>query len=285
MTVEPNRAMWPPRTVVVPLDGSTVAQAALPTAHHLAAAFHAKVERVTVADGGAGPIGPVDVVLDGDPVGSILGHVEQLDAPLLVLSAHGHSGWTKRLAGSVAERIIRTSSAPVVVVGPHVDRSRPLLAPRTLLVAVGPPPVPPRLIPAAAQWATHLRASVVLAHVAAPERGKAATRDAADGTSSGDGPSASTAVPDLEAAAAQLTAAGVAEVRVESITGKHRTRALVGLADAQPPPVLIVAQAHEQADVDLGDQITYKLLRHSQWPILATVGRVTQARADGHAAT
>lgn len=274
MTVEPTRAMWPPRTVVVPLDGSTVAQAALPVAHHLAAAFRATVQRITVADGGTGPTARVDVVLEGEPVASILGHVDGLDAPLIVLSAHGHSGWTKRLAGSVAERIIRASPAPVVVVGPHVDRSRPLMAPRTLLVAVGPPPVPPALIPAAAAWATQLRASVVLAHVAAPGRGRAASRDVADSTAPGDVPTAGPNVPDLDAAAAQLTAAGVADVRVESIVGKHRTRTLVELADAQAPPVLIVAQAHEQAEVDLADQITYKLLRHSQWPILATVGRV-----------
>jgi hypothetical protein len=60
---------------------------------------------------------------------------------------------------------------------------------------------------------------------------------------------------------------------------EHTTRALLELADTLPPPVLmvaqayaVVAQAYAAEEIDQSDQLTYKLLRHSRWPILATVG-------------
>jgi nucleotide-binding universal stress UspA family protein len=251
-----------PRTIVVPLDGSDVADAALPVAHHLAAAFRAEVQRITVRDGGKQR--RVDVELDGDPAKAIVEHVATLEAPLVVLSGHGHSGWTKRLVGSVADQVVRTSDAPVVVVGPNLDRSQPLLAPRSLLVAVGPPPVPPSLVPAAVGWAAALRASMTLAHVISPEVADVLEHAEEE---------ASAITPDLEALAEQARRLGLANVSAELVVSEHPTRALVELADALAPPVLLVAQANAAEDIDQSDQLTYKLLRHSRWPILATVGR------------
>jgi nucleotide-binding universal stress UspA family protein len=251
-----------PRTIVVPLDGSDVADAALPVAHHLAAAFRAEVQRITVRDGGKPT--RVDVELDGDPAKAIVEHVATLDAPLVVLSGHGHSGWTKRLVGSVAEEVVRNSHAPVVVVGPQLDRSQPLLAPRSLLVAVGTPPVPPSLVPAAVGWAGTLRASMTLAHVISPEVADVLEHSTDEATA---------LVPDLEALAEQAERFGLEDVTAELIVSEHLTRALLELADTLPPPVLLVAQAYAAEDIDQSDQLTYKLLRHSRWPILATVGR------------
>jgi nucleotide-binding universal stress UspA family protein len=253
-----------PRIIVVPLDGSDVADAALPVAHHLAAAFRAEVQRITVRDGGKSSA-RVDVELEGDPAEAIVEHVATLDAPLVVLSGHGHSGWTKRLVGSVADEVVRTSAAPVVVVGPNLDRSQPLLAPRSLLVAIGPPPVPATLIPAAVGWATTLRAAVTLAHVVSPQ--------VADVLEHAEGGEAASIAPDLDALAEQARRLGLANVSAELVVSEHPTRALVGLADSLTPPVLLVAQARAAADIEQSDQLTYKLLRHSRWPILATVGR------------
>lgn len=258
MSQEPTAARFtPPTTVVVPLDGSVVADAALPAAHHLAAVVRAKVQRVTVCEKGDRPSeGPrVDVTLSGEPTEAILAHLDTLAAPLVVLSSHGRTGRTKRRVGSVAERIIRRAWAPVVVVGPKLDRSLPLLAPRTLLVAVGPPPVPAGLMTATAGWAGSLGAAVVLAHVRDP--------DAPD----------TDPVPDLAALAAELTDAGVANVRREELLSPRPTRTLVDLSSELTPPVLFVAQAHPEEEVEGSRQLTYKLLRHSNWPVMATVGR------------
>lgn len=251
-----------PRTIVVPLDGSDVADAALPVAHHLAAAFRAQVQRITVRDGGSSP--RVDVELEGDPAKAIVEHAATLEAPLVVMAGHGHSGWTKRLVGSVADEVVRTSRSPVVVVGPNIDRSQPLLAPRSLLVAVGPPPVPPSLVPAAVGWAATLRASMTLAHVISPEVADVLERSTDEATS---------LVPDLEALADQAERLGLEDVLAELIVSEHPSRALLQLADTFVPPVLVVAQASAAEEIDQSDQLTYKLLRYGRWPILATVGR------------
>ena len=265
MSEQPTAALPDrPRTIVVPIDGSSVAQAALPVAHHLAAALHAKVQRITVRDGGPGAASPVEVELEGDATEAILAHVDALESPLVVLSAHGHSGWTKRLAGSVAERVIRRCAAPVVVVGPHLDRSLPLLAPRSLVVAVPPPPVPERLLPVTADLAGLLGAGVVLVHVMSPKIAAAAEQAGADDPER---------TPDLDALAAQIRGAGVAHVEARRVVSKHRTRSIIAVADELAPPVMIVAQAHAAEQAQQSDQVTYKLLRHSRWPILATVGR------------
>ncbi len=265
MSEQPTAALPDrPRTIVVPIDGSSVAQAALPVAHHLAAALRAEVQRITVRDGGPGATHPVEVELEGDATQAILAHVDALEAPLVVLSAHGHSGWTKRLAGSVAERVIRRCAAPVVVVGPHLDRSLPLLAPRALVVAVPPPPVPDRLLPVTADLARLLGASVVLVHVVSPKLAAAAEQAGADDPEH---------TPDLEALAEQVRAAGVARVEARRVVSKRRTRSIIEVADQLAPPVMIVAQAHAAEQARQSDQVTYKLLRHSRWPILATVGR------------
>ena len=257
-----NPADVHPRTIVVPLDGSDVADAALPVAHHLASAFRAEVQRITVRDGVK--VTRVDVELDGDPAKAIVAHVATLDAPLVVLSGHGRSGWTKRLVGSVADQVVRTSDAPVVVVGPNLDRSQPLLAPRSLLVAIGTPPVPASLVPAAVGWAATLRASMTLAHVVSPEVADVLERSTDDATA---------LVPDLQALADQAQRLGLEAVTAELVVSEHPTRALLDLADTLTPPVLLVAQASAAEDIDQSDQLTYKLLRHSRWPILATVGR------------
>lgn len=155
-----------PRTIVVPLDGSALAEAALPVAHQLATVFRASLNRVTVLDGGGDRQVRIDTALTGpDPATALLEHLDTLEAPLAVMSAHGHGGLTRRLVGSVAEAVIRRAHCPVVVVGPDLDRSLPNLGPRSLVVAVGYPPVPERLLTAAGGWATALRASVTLVHV------------------------------------------------------------------------------------------------------------------------
>jgi hypothetical protein len=62
---------------------------------------------------------------------------------------------------------------------------------------------------------------------------------------------------------------------------EHTTRALLELADTLPPPAPMVAQAYAAEEIDQSDQLTYKLLRHSRWPILATVGRLTDCNGAG----
>ena len=50
--------------------------------------------------------------------------LKQLGSELIVLGTHGRTGLTKRLMGSVAEEIFRSSAVPVLTVGPKVANGR-----------------------------------------------------------------------------------------------------------------------------------------------------------------
>lgn len=56
------------------------------------------------------------VVLDGAPVDSIVEHAHEAGADLIIIGSHGRSGLSRLFLGSVAEGVIRSSAAPVMVV-------------------------------------------------------------------------------------------------------------------------------------------------------------------------
>lgn len=51
----------------------------------------------------------------GDPGSHITKHAKQVDAGLIVISSHGRSGLQRLFIGSVAERVVRLSPCPVLV--------------------------------------------------------------------------------------------------------------------------------------------------------------------------
>jgi nucleotide-binding universal stress UspA family protein len=63
------------------------------------------------------------VILEmGDPRESIVRHAKLLASDMIVMGTHGRSGFRHLLLGSVAERVVRTSPCPVVVVPPVQQR-------------------------------------------------------------------------------------------------------------------------------------------------------------------
>ena len=59
------------------------------------------------------------LLVDQLPVEGILHTARSLGAGLIVLGTHGRSGLNRLLMGSVAEKVVRQSSAPVLTVRPH----------------------------------------------------------------------------------------------------------------------------------------------------------------------
>lgn len=51
----------------------------------------------------------------GDPGSQIAKHAENIGAGLVVISSHGRTGLTRMVMGSVAERVVRLSPCPVLV--------------------------------------------------------------------------------------------------------------------------------------------------------------------------
>ena len=129
------------RTILVPLDGSHLADGALPTARALAARFGATIHTVTVAVSdfelqriraeaahalGTDPDDPrIHVEVDTDVAGAVHRCASQLDSCLICLSTHGRGRVAGTVIGSTARDIIERGREPVVVAGPVVVHPDP----------------------------------------------------------------------------------------------------------------------------------------------------------------
>lgn len=146
--------------ILVPLDGSEFAEKALPQAVELARRFESRVTLMTIvpppqlAAGGFIPDSAelyqrlrgaayteadtylnaqadklrehnIDVehrVVEGEPVAEcILNTCENSDIDTIVMCTHGRSGIRRWVFGSVAEKLLRGTDLPVVLVRPHSD--------------------------------------------------------------------------------------------------------------------------------------------------------------------
>jgi nucleotide-binding universal stress UspA family protein len=62
------------------------------------------------------------VVMSGDPAETILDYAKQNQVDLIIMSTHGRSGITRWTFGSVADRVLRHSIAPVLLASPAACR-------------------------------------------------------------------------------------------------------------------------------------------------------------------
>ncbi len=67
------------------------------------------------------------VILDGHPADRIMGFAEQEDMDLIVMGTLGRTGLDRFLLGSVAEKIVRHSKTPVMVVKGETANEEPVL--------------------------------------------------------------------------------------------------------------------------------------------------------------
>ncbi len=143
--------------ILVPLDGSELAEAALPAARFLAGALGAKVTLVHVVEQDAPPTihgerhlrtreeaeayltavsrlaGPPGTVVTchvhaaatGDVVQSIVAHKDELAPDLIVLCTHGRGGLRRIFVGSIAQMVAAAGPTPVLLIRPdgHVRDS------------------------------------------------------------------------------------------------------------------------------------------------------------------
>ncbi len=61
-------------------------------------------------------------VVSGDTVDEILKVIESEDIDLLIMGTHGRKGLDHTIFGSVAEKVLKKSSAPVLVINPYKIR-------------------------------------------------------------------------------------------------------------------------------------------------------------------
>jgi nucleotide-binding universal stress UspA family protein len=145
------------RHILVPLDGSRLAAAALPYAVALARAADARISLLSVVEfppvpdslpSAAGQEGDerhvtennaylesvaiplrtrgltvTTVVRHGNPASEVLADTEDEDVSLVVMSTHGRTGLERARAGSVAQHVLRHAVIPTLVVPPGNDAS------------------------------------------------------------------------------------------------------------------------------------------------------------------
>jgi nucleotide-binding universal stress UspA family protein len=150
------------RTIVVPLDGSPLAEHALATATMLAERAGAELrlvrshylvlndlgseftldqaireeaeeylERTAQGIQHETGIKPETALLEGPPAYAVREYLRDVDAPLLVMSTHGRTGFSRAWMGSVADAVVRNTSTPVLLL-------RPDEAPDGVLPPIGP---------------------------------------------------------------------------------------------------------------------------------------------------
>jgi nucleotide-binding universal stress UspA family protein len=186
------------KLIVVPLDGSALAEQALGFAATVARAARAKVRLVLVHHPGAVQSGDVvaaelklrrvereyldrvvqrlradglsdvkSVILTGDPEGELTRYAEERDPSLVVLASHGRGGLGRAWFGSVADHLIRTLAVPVVVVHAREDAS-PAPPVERIVVALDGSKAAEVVLDTAAKLARLLQAELVLRRVVEP---------------------------------------------------------------------------------------------------------------------
>ncbi len=123
------------RRIMVPLDGSELAQTALPHALDLCRACGATLALLHVRDPRSGSLEAARrylgymqhqhandgitielIVREGPVAATIIEAARQEHADMIVMATHGRSGLQRVVYGSVAEQVLRGSSTPVLLV-------------------------------------------------------------------------------------------------------------------------------------------------------------------------
>jgi nucleotide-binding universal stress UspA family protein len=144
------------RSILVPVDGSTLAEAAFPAALAIAHRSGGKVQLAMVY-GDSFPPAPMRLdqlyldrirrqlseslgyeprceLLEGPVAPTLSKHARNIGADLIVMTSHGRGGVQRTWLGSVTDQLVRSSGIPVLVVRPAPDGSPVPFNPSEILV-------------------------------------------------------------------------------------------------------------------------------------------------------
>jgi len=258
--------------LLVPLDGSRLAEAALPAAAYLAQTLDASItlihiierdasgeihgeRHLTTADEAcnylaevaerAFPAGTqveshVHTVGTNDLPQSILDHVEELAPDLIVMCTHGSNGLREFLFGSIAQQVIARGNIPVLLIRPEEKAAQAPFICHRLLVPLDGNPEHEEGLPVAAELARACGAQLRLVFVV-PTPGTLSGQEAATGRLL---PGAMRAVLDLaQEDAAQYLLRHVNDLEASGLQAK------AALRRGDPVTVLVEAARVERADI------------------------------------
>lgn len=289
--------------LLVPLDGSQLAEAALPIAEGIAQAEGARIALLHVLERGAprevhgerhlrgldeaeaylAEIAdrlqstgiPVEYhaheVPEGDVARSIVAHAVEEGADLIVLATHGRGGMRHLLSGSIAQQVLRRGATPVLLARPN-GASAPAFAPRRLLVPLDATAAAEAALAPAAALARSLGASLHLVMVVPTPETIRGDRLAAATLL----PAATRAALDLEHTEAESylddLAQGLKTAGVAVTTEVRRGDTAAALTDeaAEPDVGLVVVATHGRAGLQAvwAGSIMARVLARTRAPVL-----------------
>ena len=191
------------RSVMVPLDGSPLAEQALPWAIAIARKARARlrlamVHRLTLLPPLADTVGlytkvelavrksqrdylhgtagrvkaeaaiqVATAILEGEPAPALAGYARETGADLVVMTTHGRGGLERAWLGSVADELMRTLGIPMLVIRPGEERASAALLERILVPLDGSRQAE-AVLPVALAMASLFDASLALRQVVLP---------------------------------------------------------------------------------------------------------------------
>ena len=177
--------------ILVPLDGSKLAEQVLPLVGHLQAAFSSQVVLLSVVSEAAplGTVGAVSsakeylatiagrlpagtnevstIVRAGFAAETILTEAESAPETLIAMTTHGHSGAERFLLGSVTDKVLHGTTLPVLLLHVQPDHAAAAALPATLVVTLDGSPLAEEVLPHVAALARDMDMKVILARVVA----------------------------------------------------------------------------------------------------------------------
>ena len=137
--------------ILVPLDGSHLAELAFPYAEELAGAFNSELALIHVCEpveneyrhmhqlyiedmagtvrkrikGVSAEATVKPVILDGEPAAGIIDYARENDVGLIVMATHGRSGIMLWAVGSVAHKVLQRISTPMLLIRANVPAPKP----------------------------------------------------------------------------------------------------------------------------------------------------------------
>ena len=180
------------KTVLVPTDGSPMAARAIPYATALARAANAKVILLqainlpeshrepdteltasTQLDAAAGTARQQGVEvesylhqLDAEDAGeAIVENATQRETDLIVMSTHGRGGIGRFIYGSVADKVLRLATTPVVLIPANCERAWPTDRPPRILVPLDRSELASAALGPAVELCDQLGGELILVHV------------------------------------------------------------------------------------------------------------------------
>ena len=194
------------RSILVPLDGSTFAEQAIPLASQIAQRTGGKLRLALVHELPPPPHDPTSarlytsielatrksergylrgiqtklreggtrlssaVTLTGEPRSALVQYIREMDIDLVIMATHGRGGIQRAWLGSVADHLIRNLEVPVLLVRPKENGSAPHQAPGVgqILVPLDGSPLAEEALDAAAALARAWDTELTLLQVVQP---------------------------------------------------------------------------------------------------------------------